>query len=111
MTDTMCDGENQALRDRLARLEPLERLLSYVPGNVIMEVVAVLDHGEAKHPDGGWKNHASIEHVDAANGHIRSAFNYGPGLSCYNLIEDESGHYHLAHAICRLMFALGKVME
>ena len=75
-------------------------LAKYIPKAVLDECVAVLDHGEVKHPGGEWKKVLPHIHMLAAEGHINQLSIEGRER------EEESGCYHLAHAIVRYMFAL-----
>lgn len=71
MTDReiMLESEIAELRSRLARAERLER---YIPAAVIEECVAVLDHGEIKHPGEEWKKALPHVHMFAATAHIKN---------------------------------------
>lgn len=104
----MLESENQALRDEIAmwryRISVDDRLLHYIPAAVIDECVAVLDHGEVKHPGGGWKRALPHVHMFAATAHIKNLMAGGRER------EEESGCYHLAHAIVRYMMALAQYM-
>ena len=103
MTDReiMLESEIAELRSRLARAERLER---YIPAAVIDECVAVLDHGEVKHPGEEWKTKVPHVHMMAAAGHLAEFTVKGRER------EEESGRYHLAHAIVRYMMALAQYM-
>ena len=103
MTDReiMLESEIAELRSRLARAERLER---YIPAAVIEECVAVLDHGEIKHPGEEWKKALPHVHMFAATAHIKNLMAGGRER------EEESGRYHLAHAIVRYMMALAQFM-
>lgn len=103
MTDReiMLESEIAELRSRLARAERLER---YIPAAVIDECVAVLDHGEVKHPGEEWKTKVPHVHMMAAAGHLAEFTVKGRER------EAESGCYHLAHAIVRYMMALAQFM-
>jgi len=79
-------------------------LAKYIPKAVIDECVAVLDHGEVKHPGCEWKTKAPHVHMMAAAGHL-AEFNVKGRER-----EEESGCYHLAHAIVRYMMALAQYM-
>lgn len=110
MTDReiMLESENQALRDEIAmwryRISVDDRLLHYIPAAVIDECVAVLDHGEIKHPGEEWKTKVPHVHMMAAAGHLAEFTVKGRER------EEESGRYHLAHAIVRYMMALAQFM-
>ena len=104
----MLESENQALRDEIAmwryRISVDDRLLHYIPAAVIDECVAVLDHGEVKHPGGEWKRALPHVHMFAATAHNKNLMAGGRER------EEESGCYHLAHAIVRYMMALAQCM-
>ena len=104
----MLESENQALRDEITmwryRITVEDRLLHYIPAAVIDECVAVLDHGEVKHPGEEWKRALPHVHMFAATAHIKNLMAGGRER------EAESGCYHLAHAIVRYMFALAQFM-
>jgi len=103
MTDReiMLESEIAELRSRHARAERLER---YIPAAVIDECVAVLDHGEEKHPGEEWKKVFPHIHMIRAHMHIWDFETGGRER------EEESGRYHLAHAIVRYMMALAQFM-
>jgi len=109
MTDReiMLESENQALRDEIAmwryRISVDDRLLHYIPAAVIDECVAVLDHGEIKHPGEEWKKVMPHVHEAAADAHLHEIWKGRER-------EAESGCYHLAHAIVRYMMALAQFM-
>ena len=104
----MLESENQALRDEITmwryRITVEDRLLHYIPAAVIDECVAVLDHGDVKHPGEEWKRALPHVHMFAATAHIKNLMAGGRER------EAESGCYHLAHAIVRYMFALAQFM-
>ncbi|HSW64779.1 MAG TPA: dATP/dGTP diphosphohydrolase domain-containing protein [Dissulfurispiraceae bacterium] len=104
----MLESENQALRDEITmwryRITVEDRLLHYIPAAVIDECVAVLDHGEVKHPGEEWKKVSPHIHMLAAEGHINQLSIEGRER------EEESGCYHLAHALVRYMMALAQFM-
>lgn len=104
----MLESENQALRDEITmwryRITVEDRLLHYIPAAVIEECVAVLDHGEIKHPGEEWKKALPHVHMFAATAHIKNLMAGGRER------EEESGCYHLAHAIVRYMMALAQFM-
>ena len=79
-------------------------LAKYIPKAVIDECVAVLDHGDIKHPGEGWKQLLPHLHMNHAQIHIWDFEVKGRER------EEESGCYHLAHAIVRYMFALAQFM-
>ena len=79
-------------------------LAKYIPKAVIDECVAVLDHGGVKHPGGEWKKVFPHIHMIRAHMHIWDFETGGRER------EEESGRYHLAHAIVRYMMALAQFM-
>ena len=103
----MLESENQALRDEITmwryRITVEDRLLHYIPAAVIDECVAVLDHGEVKHPRDQWKTILPHVHEAAADAHLHELWKGRER-------EQESGCYHLAHAIVRYMMALAQYM-
>ena len=72
---------------------------SLLPDGVIEEVIKVLEYGARKYSEENWKlvEHAYTRYYDAAMRHI-SAWKQG------ETVDSESKQYHLAHAICCLMF-------
>ena len=75
-----------------------ELLAYYIPKEALKEVLDVLRFGEKKHGD-SWKKKAIDTHFKHAIQHLNDY--YG------NFIYDnETGKSNLAHAICRLLFAL-----
>ena len=103
MTDReiMLESEIAELRSRLARAERLER---YIPAAVIEAWVAVLDHGEIKHPGEEWKKALPHVHMFAATAHIKNLMAGGRGGG------EENGRHHLGPAIVREMMGLAPVM-
>ena len=78
-------------------------LAKYIPKAVLDECVAVLDHGEVKHPRDQWKTILPHVHEAAADAHLHELWKGRER-------EQESGCYHLAHAIVRYMMALAQFM-
>jgi len=74
---------------------------SLLPAKTLGAVIDVLEYGANKYSPDNWKNvqDARVRYYDAAHRHIQSWFD---GESK----DPESGLYHLAHAICCLLFAL-----
>lgn len=111
------ESENQHLRDRLAELEPMRRLAGYLGRDVWAEVLAVLDHGEVKHPGTEWNRYTARQHFDWGRDHATASLRFpvkdGKLIDVMSPIgrEAESGRYHLAHAIVRYAMALAKVMR
>ncbi|MFA5377389.1 MAG: dATP/dGTP diphosphohydrolase domain-containing protein [Dehalococcoidia bacterium] len=75
----------------------------YIPFEVTQELLRVLDHGEIKHPD-QWKTKLPHVHIKHGGAHLWEFSAHGRAR------EEESGCYHLAHAIVRYMFALAQYM-
>ena len=73
----------------------------YIPEEVLVEVLKVLDFGNTKHPGENWKKQSEITHLWHALGHIFHYLFIGKK-------DEETQCSHLAHAICRLMFAMGR---
>lgn len=70
-----------------------------VPPNTLKEVADVLTFGSKKYSDDNWKkvSEPNKRYYSAAIRHIEAWRND-------ELIDSESGHSHLAHAICCLVF-------
>jgi hypothetical protein len=104
------------LNRQLAELEPMRRLVGYLGREVWAEVLAVLDHGEVKHPGDEWKTLSPKRHTVAGLNHVILSCDMDPGSEIIfhdpcDIREEESGRYHLAHAIVRYAMALAKVVE
>jgi len=72
----------------------------YIPEEVLEEVFKVLEFGDTKHPGENWKQQSEALHLAHAHEH----------LMCYlfkDKIDTETQCSHLAHAVCRLLFAMG----
>ena len=65
------------------------------------EVVKVLTHGAQKYSPDNWK-HVDNMQERYFNASQRHAWAYKRG----EIRDGESGHHHLAHAICNMMFIL-----
>lgn len=71
---------------------------SLLPLNALQSTVAVLEFGAQKYGPNNWSLCSDpIRYYDAAMRHL-IAFKSG------ELLDPESGHPHLSHAICSLMF-------
>ncbi len=71
-----------------------------LPWAALRVVASVLTFGSKKHAtDWGWRNISVDDHLDAAFRHLAS---HADG----DLIDDESGLPHVAHAVCRMLFIL-----
>jgi hypothetical protein len=66
----------------------------------LTEIIKVLDFGNLKHPGENWKQESKTTHIKHAMQHINDYLEIG--------IDTETQCSHLAHAICRLMFAMGR---
>lgn len=75
---------------------------SLVPFEVLDEVVKVLTYGANKYDRFNWEFVEDKRYQAAALRHI-SAYMQG------EMLDQESGYEHLAHAICNLMFLMAKV--
>lgn len=74
--------------------------LSLLPVKAKAEVAKVLEFGANKYGKDNWRKcDQKDRYIDAAMRHI-DAYIDGEAL------DPESGHNHLAHAICSLMFIL-----
>jgi len=69
-----------------------------VPWRELEEVVSVITHGAKKYSPDNWKHVTEERYKAAAMRHLCAYFK-GEDI-------DESGHHHLAHAICSCLFAL-----
>ena len=78
--------------------------IDLIPWSALYDVIRVLEHGEIKHPGDEWRSMTTYEHIDHMLGHLRE---HVTG----NRRDDESGEYHLAHAIARGLFALAKLKD
>jgi len=72
----------------------------YIPQGITNEVFRVLNFGDRKHPGENWKKQSVITHLWHAIGHIFHYLFIGKK-------DKETQCSHLAHAVCRLMFAMG----
>jgi hypothetical protein len=121
------ESENAELRRQVAELEAEAKeigmaalligssrgLSTFIPAAAIGEILAVLRHGDKKHPGEEWRRYDAKLHFDCGQGHCVDSLTLPAKRNVWypNAREDESGRYHLAHAIVRLMFALSLVME
>ena len=76
---------------------------SLVPGGPMREVVKVLMHGAAKYDDHNWAkvDNWRERYYNAARRHLDE---WWEGES----LDKESNLHHLAHAMCCLLFLMGK---
>ncbi len=72
--------------------------ISLIPATFIKGIGAVLTHGADKHTDRGWEDGMDYDYVFSALQRHLWAWWGGEKL------DPESGHSHLYHAACRLMF-------
>jgi hypothetical protein len=72
----------------------------YIPEEVLTEVLKVLEFGDIKHPGENWKTQTEALHLAHTMEHINHYLFIGK-------TDIETGRNHLAHAICRLLFAMG----
>lgn len=79
--------------------------IDLIPWSALYDVIRVLEHGEIKHPGDEWRSVSTYEHIEHMLGHIVAC-----GDHC-NQRDNESGEFHLAHAIARGLFALAKLKE
>jgi hypothetical protein len=73
-----------------------------LPSEAVLSAGRVLAFGLEKHPDELWKTLSVEDHVAASLRHIYQHQN-GP--------DPETGESHLAHALCRLAFAIARGAE
>jgi len=74
---------------------------SLMPFKVLTEVVKVLTFGKRKYERNNWK------HVnDARNRYFAAAQRHLTEWQSGELIDEESGLHHLAHACCCLIFLM-----
>jgi hypothetical protein len=73
----------------------LTRLIPFM--DVLNDVTDVLKHGQEKYgEDKNWQSRSVESHIDAA---LRHTTKYAQEP------DEETGHSHIVHAICRLLFA------
>ena len=73
-----------------------------LPSKAVLAAGRVLAFGQSKHPDEEWKTLSVEDHVGAALRHVYEHQN-GP--------DPETGESHLAHALCRIAFAIARSEE
>jgi hypothetical protein len=72
-----------------------------VPFGAMSEVVDVLTYGAVKYAPDNWKYVP-----DAKNRYIDAGFRHMVAYASGEKVDAESGHSHLAHAVCCLLFLL-----
>jgi hypothetical protein len=72
-----------------------------LPWRVVSEVVNVLTYGARKYGADNWKNVG-----DARNRYFSAAMRHLTAWREGERNDPESGHHHLAHAMCCLIFLL-----
>lgn len=79
---------------------------SLLPTTAVQSVIDVLEYGANKYGAWNWRKveHARVRYYDAAMRHIHSWWLGEPN-------DQESGHHHLAHAICCLVFLITVDLE
>ena len=77
-----------------------------LPIELIEEVVRVLTYGAEKYPDDSPQNPNWKRVPDAINKYYAAALRHIVEHRKGNAIDNESGLYHLAHAISNLIFLL-----
>jgi hypothetical protein len=75
-----------------------------LPSEAVLAAGRVLAFGLEKHPDELWKTLSVEDHVAACTRHL---FTYLGGEKQ----DNESSESHLAHALCRLAFAIARSAE
>jgi hypothetical protein len=73
-----------------------------LPSEAVLAAGRVLAFGLEKHPDELWKTLSVEDHVAASLRHI---YQHQSGT------DPETGESHLAHALCRLAFAIARSAE
>lgn len=84
----------------------MTNLLEYgISQKALDELLKVMKHGDDKHQSkDGWKKVPVYQHLAHIDGHV---YNWDNG----EVVEEESGLHHLAHATIRLLMALTLDME
>ena len=77
-----------------------------LPPNSIFEVAKVLTFGANKYDEENWRKLESLE-TRYISGALRHIFHHNSG----DILDEESGLSHLAHAICCLLFTLEIQLE
>ena len=79
---------------------------SLLPLVAVEAVIGVLEYGAQKYAPDNWRKveNARTRYYDAAMRHIHAWWGG-------DTIDQESGHHHLAHAICCLIFLLAVEIE
>lgn len=92
--DTGRPTNDDALLDEggLANREPYR--FDMVPPKILMAMAMVMSEGSKDHIPGGWRRIPTDQHIGRAMGHI------------VRFMQGEEGENHLAHAACRLAFAI-----
>ncbi len=97
------------MREELAGLDKVKKKIRYdlVPWREFEEVVKVIGYGADKYTDFGWKTV-----TNAYNEYLAAAERHQVAVKARNeVFDEESGLYHLAHAICDLMYAFWHQIE
>jgi len=83
-----------------------KRRFSLFPTQTLYAVLDVLEYGARKYSENNWRKvpDARARYFDAALRHLH-AWWVGEAF------DEESGHYHLSHAICCLVFLLSFDLE
>lgn len=90
--DTTAPGVRTARNERKSRPDLL-------PSKAVLAAGRVLAFGLSKHPDEKWKTLSVADHVAACTRHL---FQHQDGP------DEETGESHLAHALCRIAFAIAR---
>lgn len=77
-----------------------------IPAKAELELARVITYGAKKYGSRNWKlvDNYKERYLGACRRHL-SAWMRG------EILDEESGHYHLAHAICSLMIILEKELD
>jgi hypothetical protein len=89
-------------KDNAAQRSERKSRPDLLPSEAVLAAGRVLAFGLEKHPDELWKTLSVEDHVAASLRHI---YQHQSGT------DPETGESHLAHALCRLAFAIARSAE
>jgi hypothetical protein len=93
-----------AFKDNAAQRSERKSRPDLLPSEAVLAAGRVLAFGLEKHPDELWKTLSVEDHVAACTRHL---FTHLGGEKQ----DNESSESHLAHALCRLAFAIARSAE